>query len=349
MKKSARDMTQPADLQTKTGTGPIRHTHPIYQNSLPPCNQACPAGENIQEWLSLAQSECYEEAWQCLIANNPMPAVHGRVCYHPCENACNRKQVDQPVSIHAVERFLGDQALLHGWKPKFNVVPSGKKVLVIGAGPSGLSCAWQLRRLGHTVEIHEAGPMAGGMMRFGIPAYRMPRDVLDHEIQQILDTGITLKLNQKVNDVLKVKTENRFDAVFLAIGAHLAKRIDIPAREAGRILDAVSYLSAVERGDVPKLGRRVAIYGGGNTAMDAARTAHRLGAEEAVIIYRRDREHMPAHQFEADEALEEGVIINWLRTIRDIDGTTLTIEEMEIDANGRPQPTGRYETLERIA
>ncbi|WJV65268.1 NAD(P)-binding protein [Pectobacteriaceae bacterium CE70] len=346
MKKSTNDMTQPPDLRTKTGTGPIRRTHPVYQNSLPPCNQACPAGENIQEWLALAQEERYEEAWQHLVANNPMPAVHGRVCYHPCENACNRAQVDQSVSIHAVERFLGDQALLHGWKTTFTAVPSGKKVLVIGAGPSGLSCAWQLRRLGHEVEIHEAGPMAGGMMRFGIPAYRMPRDVLDQEIQHILDTGITLKLNQKVNDVLKVKTEYGFDAVFLAIGAHLAKRIDIPGRDAGRILDAVSYLSAVEQGDVPKLGRRVAIYGGGNTAMDAARTAHRLGAEEAVIIYRRDREHMPAHQFEADEALEEGVIINWLRTIRDIDGTTLTIEEMEIDDNGQPQPTGRYETLE---
>ena len=346
MKKHSRDMTLPPDLSSKTGTGPIRHIRPIYQNSLPPCNQACPAGENIQEWLALAQAERYEEAWQHLIANNPMPSVHGRVCYHPCETSCNRKHVDQSVSIHAVERFLGDQALLHGWKPKFDAPPSGKKVLIIGAGPSGLSCAWQLRRLGHNVEIHEAGPMAGGMMRFGIPAYRMPRDVLDREIQQILDTGITLKLNQKVNDVLKAKTENGFDAVFLAIGAHLAKRIDIPVREAGKILDAVSYLSAVERGEIPKLGRRVAIYGGGNTAMDAARTAHRLGAEETVIIYRRDREHMPAHQFEADEAMEEGVIINWLRTIRNIDGTTLTIEEMTVDDKGHPQPTGRYETLE---
>lgn len=346
MKKSAHDMTSPPDLHIPTGTGPIRRTHPIYMNSLPPCNYACPAGENIQEWLSLAQAERYEEAWQCLIANNPMPAVHGRVCYHPCENACNRKQVDQAVSIHAVERFIGDLAIQQGWKPALNVAKSGKKVLVIGAGPSGLSCAWQLRRLGHEVEIHEAGPMPGGMMRFGIPAYRMPRDVLDREIQQILDLGITLKLNQKVTDVLKVKEDNGFDAVFLAIGAHLARRIDIPMRDAGKIFDAVSYLSAVERGEVPKLGRRVAIYGGGNTAMDAARTAHRLGAEEAVIIYRRDKEHMPAHPFEAEEALEEGVIINWLRTIREIDGTTLTIEEMELDPSGHPQPTRRYETLE---
>ncbi|WP_244323785.1 NAD(P)-binding protein [Mixta intestinalis] len=339
-------MTLPPDLTGYSGTGPVRQRRPIYQDSLPPCNDACPAGENIQAWLALAQEGRYEDAWQKLIENNPMPAVHGRVCYHPCENSCNRAQVDQAVSIHAVERFLGDSALENGWKPRFNAARSGKKVLIIGAGPSGLSCAWHLRRLGHEVEIHEAGPMGGGMMRFGIPAYRMPRDILDREIQQILNTGITLKLNQKVDDVMKAKKEGGFDAVFMAIGAHLAKKVAIPARDAGKILDAVSYLSAVERGEAPKLGRRVAIYGGGNTAMDASRTARRLGAEEVMIIYRRDRDHMPAHSFEADEALEEGVKINWLRAIRYIDNTTMTVEEMEIDANGRPQPTGRFEKLE---
>lgn len=346
MSKTKNDMTLPPDLLHASGTGPVRRHKPIYQDSLPPCNHACPAGENIQAWLALAQEGRNEEAWQSLTANNPMPAVHGRVCYHPCENSCNRTQVDQTVSIHAVERFLGDQALLNGWKPKFTSANSGKKVLVIGAGPSGLSCAWHLRRLGHAVEIHEAGPMAGGMMRFGIPAYRMPRDILDREIQQILDTGVTLKLNQKVDDVMAVKEAEGFDAVFMAIGAHLAKKVDIPAREAGKILDAVSYLSAVERGDAPKLGRRVAIYGGGNTAMDASRTARRLGAEEVMIIYRRDRDHMPAHAFEADEAMEEGVKINWLRTIRNIDSTTMTVEKMEVDADGRPQPTGQFETLQ---
>lgn len=340
------DMTQPPDLKVTSGTGPVRSKHPVYQDSLPPCNHACPAGENIQSWLSLVQEQRYEEAWQRLIENNPMPAIHGRVCYHPCESACNRLQVDQSVSIHAVERFLGDMALEQGWTPRITAPDSGKKVLVIGAGPSGLSCAWHLRRLGHQVEIREAGPMAGGMMRFGIPAYRMPRDVLDSEIRNLLSSGITLTLNHKVEDVLQEKQQGGFDAVFMAIGAHLAKKTDIPAREAGKILDAVSYLSAVERGDAPKLGRRVAIYGGGNTAMDAARTARRLGADEAMIIYRRDIEHMPAHRFEAEEAMEEGVKINWLRTIRNIDSTTFTVEEMAIDANGRPQPTGRVETLQ---
>jgi NADPH-dependent glutamate synthase beta subunit-like oxidoreductase len=345
MNKSKKDMTLPPDLSGLSGTGPVRRHKPIYRDSLPPCNHACPAGENIQAWLALAQEGRNEEAWQSLIENNPMPAVHGRVCYHPCEKSCNRAQVDQSVSIHAVERYLGDQALKNGWKPTWSATPSGKKVLIIGAGPSGLSCAWHLRRLGHQVEIHEAGPMAGGMMRFGIPAYRMPRDILDREIQQILDTGVTLKLNHKVEDVMAEKQRGGFDAVFMAIGAHLAKKVDIPAREAGKILDAVSYLDAVERGEAPKLGRRVAIYGGGNTAMDASRTARRLGAEEVMIIYRRDREHMPAHAFEADEAIEEGIKINWLRTIRQIDSDAMTVEEMAVDANGRPQPTGRFETL----
>ncbi|MGL4858226.1 MAG: NAD(P)-binding protein [Enterobacteriaceae bacterium] len=346
MSKTKQDMTLPPDLMKQSGTGSVRRVRPVYQDSLPPCNHACPAGENIQAWLALAQEGEYEKAWQSLVSNNPMPAVHGRVCYHPCENACNRTQVDQSVSIHAVERFLGDQALQQGWTPHFDAPLSGKRVLIIGAGPSGLSCAWHLRRLGHEVEIREAGPMAGGMMRFGIPAYRMPRDVLDREIEQILATGITLRLNHKVENVLQEREEGHFDAVFMAIGAHLAKKVNIPARDAGKILDAVSYLAAVERGDVPKLGRRVAIYGGGNTAMDAARTARRLGAEEAMIIYRRDRAHMPAHQFEADEAMEEGIKINWLRTIRDIDSTTITVEEMEVDDKGRPQPTGRFQTLE---
>jgi NADPH-dependent glutamate synthase beta subunit-like oxidoreductase len=161
--------------------------------------------------------------------------------------------------------------------------------------------------------------------------------------------GVKLTLNHKVEDVLKEKEEGGFDAVFMAIGAHVGKHVDIPARDSGRILDAVSYLASVEKGEAPKLGRRVAIYGGGNTAMDAARTAKRLGAEEAMIIYRRDRKHMPAHEFEADEAESEGIKINWLRTIREIDSTTFQVEVMEVDENGRPQPTGEIETLEADA
>jgi NADPH-dependent glutamate synthase beta subunit-like oxidoreductase len=203
--------------------------------------------------------------------------------------------------------------------------------------------------LGHQVEIREAGPMAGGMMRFGIPAYRMPRDVLDAEVERIVKAGVKLTLDCKVEDIMAAKQEGGFDAVFMAIGAHVGKHVDIPARDSGRILDAVSYLASVEKGEAPKLGRRVAVYGGGNTAMDAARTAKRLGAEEAMIIYRRDREHMPAHESEAIDAESEGIKINWLRTIRTIDSTTFQVEVMEVDESGRPQPTGRIETLEADA
>jgi NADPH-dependent glutamate synthase beta subunit-like oxidoreductase len=340
------DITLPPDLRQKSGTGPVRLQEPIYVDSIPPCNNACPAGENIQGWLDKAQDGDFEAAWRVLVADNPMPAIHGRVCYHPCESSCNRQHVDDAVSIHAVERYLGDLALEQGWVPEISTEPSGKKVLVVGAGPSGLSAAWHLAMLGHQVEIREAGPMAGGMMRFGIPAYRMPRDVLDGEVARIEQLGVKITLNCKVEDVMAAKKEEGFDAVFMAIGAHLGKHVDIPARDSGRILDAVNYLASVEKGEEPKLGRRVAIYGGGNTAMDAARTAKRLGAEEAMIIYRRDREHMPAHEMEAIEAEAEGIKINWLRTIREIDSTTFQVEVMEIDENGRPQPTGEIETLE---
>jgi NADPH-dependent glutamate synthase beta subunit-like oxidoreductase len=340
------DITLPPDLSQKSGTGPVRLQEPIYVNSIPPCNHACPAGENIQGWLDKAQAGDFEAAWRILVADNPLPSIHGRVCYHPCESSCNRQHVDDAVSIHAVERFLGDLALENGWVPEINAEPSGKKILVVGAGPSGLSAAWHLALLGHEVEIREAGPMAGGMMRFGIPAYRMPRDILDSEVSRIEKLGVKITLNSKVEDVTVAMEQEGFDAVFMAIGAHVGKHVDIPARDSGRILDAVSYLASVEKGEEVKLGRRVAIYGGGNTAMDAARTAKRMGAEEAMIIYRRDREHMPAHEFEAIEAEAEGIKINWLRTIREIDSTTFQVEVMEVDENGRPQPTGEIETLE---
>ncbi|WP_031433332.1 NAD(P)-binding protein [Methylomarinum vadi] len=350
MIKKPADITRPADLSRHDhGTGPIRSQRPVYKDFLPPCNNACPAGENIQAWLALVQAGQYHQAWQTLMRDNPMPAVHGRVCYHPCESNCNRESLDGAVSIHAVERFLGDKALAEGWRVEPDLPPSGKRVLVVGAGPSGLSAAYHLARLGHNVVIYDAGPIAGGMMRFGIPAYRLPRKELDQEIERIQSLGVEIVLNRKVDNLLADKKEGNFDAVFVAVGAHLSKRIDIPARDAPKMLDAVSFLRQTATGTPPKLGRRVAIYGGGNTAMDAARTAKRLGAEEALIIYRRDRDHMPAHSFEADEAIEEGVKINWLRSIKEIDETTFKVEVMEIGDDGRARPTGRYETLEADA
>jgi formate dehydrogenase beta subunit len=325
---------------------PIRTRQPVYLDRLPPCNSACPAGENVQAWLGEAQAGRYRAAWEILVRDNPMPAVHGRVCYHPCEDACNRHAFDDAVSIHAVERFVGDLALGERWTVQPDVPPTGKRVLIVGAGPSGLSAAWHLALRGDAVVIHEAGPLAGGMMHFGIPKYRLPREVLGGEIARIASLGVEIVLNHKVEDLMAEKTAGGFDAVFLAVGAHLGKRQDIPARDAGRIYDALQFLRSAEDGSgALKIGRRVAVYGGGNTAMDAARTARRLGADP-VIIYRRTREQMPAHSFEADEAIEEGVRIHWLRTIKQIEGSTMTLEVMALDAKGFPQPTGTFETLE---
>jgi NADPH-dependent glutamate synthase beta subunit-like oxidoreductase len=326
-------------------TGSWRTQRPVYVDRLPPCNNACPAGEDIQGWLYHAESGDYHRAWQELVKNNPMPALMGRVCYHPCESACNRATVDSAVSIHAVERFLGDQARKHNWKFEGIAPPSGKRVLVVGAGPSGLSAAYHLARLGHKVSIHEAGPFAGGMMRFGIPKYRLPRDVLEAEIERILSLGIDLRLNHKVADILDEMQAGKFHAAFLAVGAHIGKRAYIPAGTSARILDAVSVLRSMEGAEAPKLGRRVIVYGGGNTALDVARTAKRLGAEEAIIVYRRTREKMPAHPFEVEEALEEGVLVKWLSTIKEAGDGSITVEKMALDAKGFPQPTGEFETL----
>jgi 2-oxoacid:acceptor oxidoreductase delta subunit (pyruvate/2-ketoisovalerate family) len=328
-------------------TGAWRTNRPVYVDRLPPCNHACPAGENIQGWLYHAESGDYEAAWRVLTEDNPLPAIMGRVCYHPCEDGCNRGKVDEAVGINSVERFLGDEALKRGWKFASPRTESGKRVLVVGAGPSGLSAAYHLRRLGHHVKIVEAGPLAGGMMRFGIPKYRLPREVLDAEVRRILDLGVELELNCKVSNILETMNAGRFDAAFLAVGAHIAKRAYIPAGEAARMLDAVSVLRGMEGEEKPMLGRRVVVYGGGNTALDVARTAKRLGATEAIIVYRRTREKMPAHDFEVEEALQEGVLIKWLSTIKNMaDEGTLTVEKMALDAKGFPQPTGELETLE---
>ena len=341
-----RDVTPLPDLlHGRSLAGPVRAERPVYVDLLPPCNAGCPAGENIQAWLAQAEAGRHEQAWRQLVADNPMPAIHGRVCYHPCESVCNRASLDSAVSIHGVERFLGDLALERGWSFDPPPVRSGKRVLVIGAGPSGLSAAYHLARLGHEVEIRDAGERPGGMMRYGIPAYRMPRDVLDGELDRIAALGVRITGDHLVEDLDAERREGSFDAAFVAVGAHLSKRVDIPAKDAGRIVDAVSFLRSVASGDRPVIGRRVAVYGGGNTAMDAARVARRLGADDTLIVYRRTRAQMPAHAEEAEEAEREGVRINWLRTITEVDGPGLTVEVMELDENGFPRPTGGFETL----
>jgi 2-oxoacid:acceptor oxidoreductase delta subunit (pyruvate/2-ketoisovalerate family) len=333
-----------SSLANKTGSW--RTERPVYVDRLPPCNAQCPAGEDIQGWLFHAESGAYEAAWRHLTRDNPFPAIMGRVCYHSCEGACNRGRIDTAVGINSVERFLGDEALKRGWRFDPPAKESGNHVLIVGAGPSGMSAAYHLRRLGHAVTVIEAGPAMGGMMRFGIPKYRLPRDVLDAEMQRIVEMGVTVKLGTKVDDLTRTMEQGGYDATFLAVGAHIAKRAFIPAKDSSRILDAVAVLRSMEGEAPPMLGRRVVVYGGGNTAIDVARTAKRLGATEAVIVYRRTRERMPAHDFEVEEALEEGVKVKWLSTIKESSGGWLTIERMELDDKGNPQPTGQFETLE---
>jgi 2-oxoacid:acceptor oxidoreductase delta subunit (pyruvate/2-ketoisovalerate family) len=334
-----------SSLANKTGNW--RTERPVYVHRRPPCSEACPAGEDIQAWLYEAEEggDGYERAWRRIMEDNPFPAIMGRVCYRPCETACNRAQLDESVGINSVERFLGDEAIRQGWRPQFAAVPSQRHVLVVGAGPSGLSAAYHLRRLGHDVTVRDAAPRAGGMMRYGIPAYRLPRDILEAEIQRIVDLGVVIELETPVSNVLDAVEKGCFHAAFLAVGAHIGKRAEIPAGDAARVLDAVAVLHSMDGEARPLLGRRVAVYGGGNTAIDVARTATRLGAEDAVVVYRRTRDRMPAHDFEVEEAEAEGVLMKWLSTVKRVDPGVLVLERMELDESGFPQPTGELEEL----
>ena len=325
-------------------TGSWRTVKPVYVNRLPPCNAKCPAGEQCQAWLFHAESGDYESAWKKITEDNPFPATMGRVCYHTCEGACNRGEVDESVGINAVERFLGDHALEKGWAFT-KAAPTGKRVLVVGAGPAGLSAAYHLARMGHAVDVVDGAEAPGGMMRYGIPKYRLPREILDKEIARIEALGVTIRMNHKVEDLQAEMTAGGYDAVFLGTGATLARRAYIPAGDSTHILDAVSVLRSMEGEEKPLFGRKVVVYGGGNTAIDVARTARRLGSE-SIVVYRRTRERAPAHSFEIEEAIEEGVSMKWLSTIASAEEGEIRIEKMALDADGYPQPTGEYETLE---
>ena len=346
------DLARPFAITLDVGTsltnetGSWRTRRPVYVDRLPPCNNTCPAGENIQAWLYLAEEGDYEGAWQEILKNNPLPAVMGRACYHTCEGACNRGAVDEAVGIHAVERFLGDEANKQGWMPKYEAKPSGKKVLVIGAGPAGLACAYHLTRMGHAVTIADASDKAGGLLRYGIPRYRLPSEALDGDIKRIEKMGVNFQMNTYIEDLLKAREAGGYDALFVAIGAQLSRDASLPGDESIKAPLALKMLRQVEEDSTGlDLGRRVAVYGGGNTAMDVARSAVRLGAE-TTIVYRRSQEQMPAHDFEIKEALEEGACLRGLRTIARVEKGALALEEMTLDEQGKPQPTGRFESLQ---
>ena len=339
------DLTQALQETTLRGSGSIRWQQPRFVAFLPPCNHACPAGEDIQAWLARAQAGDYETAWRKLVEENPLPATHGRACYHTCESACSRTFLDAPVAIHAVERFLGDLAVEKGWRIPV-VPPSGKSALVVGAGPAGLSCAYHLARTGCRVEIRDAAEEPGGMMAYGIPAYRLPRDILRKEIARIASLpGITVKCGQKVEDVVAAQKEGGFDAVFMAVGAQVANHIHIPAMDGKRLIDAIGLLGDVERGKTPVLGRVVAVIGGGNVAMDAARTALRLGAEETVVVYRKDPAHLTAHPEEAQAAFAEGATVKWMSAVEQFGAQGVVIEKLALNPDGGVAPTGETERL----
>ncbi|MHB1209494.1 MAG: NAD(P)-binding protein [Acidimicrobiales bacterium] len=348
-------MDTPFAITLGVGTSRANHTgswrveRPVYVDRLPPCNNACPAGENIQGWLYEAESGNYEAAWRTLVEENPLPAIMGRVCFHPCETACNRVQVDEAVGINAVERFLGDLAIEKGWRLPAPGPDTGKRILVVGAGPAGLSATYHLRRLGHHVRLVDSAERLGGMMRYGIPAYRLPRATLDAEIDRVIAMGVEVVLNHVVHDIGEERVAGNFDAVFLAVGAQLGKRVNIPAGDSSKVIDAVSFLHQVAHDDPPLLGRRVVVYGGGDTAFDAARTARRLGATDAVIVYRRNRERMGASSEEVEQALGEGVSVRWLSTVNRFEGERIVLEKMRLNDEGFPEATGEFEELDADA
>ncbi len=331
-------------------TGSWRSMKPLYVNRMPPCNKACPCGENIQGWLSLTEEENYKAAWELLTKDNPFPAIMGRVCYHPCENICNRGELDLPVGINSVERFIGEQGLVNNWQFTAGS-DTGKKVMVIGAGPAGLAAAYHLRLFGHQVTIFEASEKPGGMMRYGIPKYRLPREKLNAEIYRIEQMGVEFKFRQRIEDIDKTRKEGNFDAVLISIGAQKSNHIEFEGESTIPVLDALKILRDTEEEKRNQLIGRVVVYGGGNSAMDVARTAVRMGAQDVVVVSRYEQDNMSAHPFEINEALEEGTSILSLRSIKAINGNQITLEllkasEEYYSGKARVVETGEHETIE---
>lgn len=299
-------------------TSSWRYMRPLYVDKTPPCNDVCPAGEDIVGYLGLIRQGRYREGWERIMQENPFPGVCGRVCPHPCESQCNRIELGGAIAIHVQERFLADWAYEKGLRdlrglrgiPSDPSDPSAPSVAVIGSGPAGLSCAYQLACKGYPVTVFEALDKPGGMMRL-IPAYRLPHEVLDHEVAAIESLGVEIRTGVRLGKDFSLDDLKDYQAIFLAVGQSVSRKLGVPGEEAAGVLHGIEFLRRLDQGEKPPLGSKVAVIGGGNTAMDAARSARRLGAEVS-ILYRRSRQEMPASDAEIEEALEEGIQIEYL-------------------------------------
>jgi NADPH-dependent glutamate synthase beta subunit-like oxidoreductase len=339
-------------LVNKTGTW--KFAEPRFVDRISPCNQQCPAGEDITGYMYLAGQGKFEEAWKLIMAENPFPAIMGRVCFHTCEEQCNRKDHDEAVSIHTVECFIGDYALAHGFKISDIQPEKDKKVAIVGAGPGGMSAAYHLKRMGYATTIFDSHQSPGGIMRYGIPPYRLPHTILDGEINRLYDIGIEFNMGVRVGtDISWDSLESQFDAIFIAIGAWEETHLDIEGIHKQGIYNALDFLHEINLGKNPKIGKKISVIGGGNSAIDCARSSRRLGAE-VTIVYRRTEKEMPAHWEEIEMAKEEGVRFLFLATPKAISGndhiTDIILEKMVLgdeDDSGRrrPLPTGETFTI----
>jgi NADPH-dependent glutamate synthase beta subunit-like oxidoreductase/coenzyme F420-reducing hydrogenase delta subunit/Pyruvate/2-oxoacid:ferredoxin oxidoreductase delta subunit len=311
----------------------------------PPCKLACPILTDAREYIQLIAERRYEEAFASIRKLNPLPGVCGRICTHPCEAACKRGQVDEPIAIAALKRFACDGLWKNQYKGPLPAKSNGHKVAIIGSGPAGLSAAEDLALLGHQVTIFEALPDLGGMLRVGVPPYRLPKDVLNQEIQAILDLGIDVKTGIRIGEDVTISGlfDQGYKAVFLAIGAHKDRKLGIPGEGLEGIVSAVGFLRQVNQNQNPKVGKKVAVIGGGNTAVDSARSAVRLGAEAVHIVYRRSREEMPAVKDEIEAAIREGVKMSYLTSPLEVLGEDGKVSGLKCIENqlGEPDASGR--------
>jgi 2-oxoacid:acceptor oxidoreductase delta subunit (pyruvate/2-ketoisovalerate family) len=348
--KTYRDMPYlPASLgrMTINKTASWRNAEPYYEEKAPPCNLNCPAGTDCVKFIHLLAEGKYEEGWKWILNTNPFPATCGRVCPHPCERDCNRGEMGGRVNVHMVERFLADANFDKIPPPAYLEEKKAKSVGVIGSGPAGLSCAYQMARRGYQVTVYESLPQPGGMMRIGIPDYRLPKEVLDREIDYILSFGVDLKLNCLVGkDITFGELQDKHDAIFIGTGYHLSRQLGAEGQDLEEVIPGIEVLRKIALKEQIELSDRIVVVGGGNTAMDVARSVLRLGSKPRVL-YRRSRDEMPAIAEEVDDLIAEGIDIDFLTLPVQVstspDGSSLKVECVrmqlgEPDASGRRRP-----------